>query len=148
MWQEQPVDDFRIDDFFPRLRDTGYEQASPVDFNQNCFGYVLHRHEWWEAGEGNCWPRGIADDSVTGWMRVLEQHGFATAANGSLQSGVEKIALYARDDEPQHVARQASDGTWESKLGWGWDIKHKTPDCLEGDAYGTVTVFMQRERHD
>lgn len=146
MWRQRDVEHFPIEDHFPKLREGGYQQTSPIDFNQNCFGFVLGFHQWWETGEGSRWPKGLPDDTLAGWISVLEQHGFAISPDGSLQHGIEKVALYARDEEPLHVSRQATDGTWESKLGWGWDIKHNTLDSLEGDAYGTVTVFMQRSR--
>ena len=62
-----------------------------------------------------------------------------------LESGREKIAIYARGAAPAHVARQLADGKWTSKLGAAVDITH-TLRGLEGPLYGRVVVVMARVR--
>ncbi|MEZ6121635.1 MAG: hypothetical protein R3C49_00510 [Planctomycetaceae bacterium] len=70
--------------------------------------------------------------------------------NYSLQSGFQKIAVYAnRDARGQisitHGALQEADGTWTSKLGIGSLIRHQTPQALNGPAYGVpVAVYVRR----
>ena len=67
--------------------------------------------------------------------------------NGSLEDGYEKVAIYARDGELTHAARQLRDGRWTSKLGKYEDIEHDSLEALYGDGYGeygSVAVFMVR----
>lgn len=72
-------------------------------------------------------------------------NSYKVCESGSLESGIEKIAIYVDDSGiPQHVARQLQDGTWTSKLGKEEDIQHNLLEALEGDLYGKVTVFMMR----
>lgn len=67
-------------------------------------------------------------------------------ADGSLEVGIEKIAIYADGDEYMHAARQLGNSKWTSKIGCKEDIEHNTLDALAGPAYGQVTVFIKRLR--
>ena len=71
--------------------------------------------------------------------------GYAPCKHSDLEPGFEKIALYVRDGEPEHAARQLPDGRWTSKLGKGVDVSH-TLAGLEGPLYGQVVSFMKRPR--
>jgi hypothetical protein len=62
---------------------------------------------------------------------------------GELESGFEKIALFASDGVPKHAARQLESGRWTSKLGTREDIEHALHD-LEGAIYGSVALVMKR----
>lgn len=65
--------------------------------------------------------------------------------NGEIEDGYEKIAIYADEwDDWQHAARLREDGWWESKIGNGEDICHRTLECLEGIEYGKVVQFLKR----
>jgi len=67
--------------------------------------------------------------------------------NGTLEDGIEKIAIYADSrDEWTHAAHQRDDGWWESKLGDDIDILHSTVECLESLLYGVVVQYLKRER--
>jgi hypothetical protein len=69
--------------------------------------------------------------------------GYAPCADGSLEPGYEKAALYATDEGPTHAARQLSNGRWTSKLGPDDDIEH-TLEGLVSPVYGTVVQFHRR----
>ncbi len=72
--------------------------------------------------------------------------GFELCSDGSLEHGVEKIALYSSDrGEVTHTARQLPSGNWTSKLGPNIDIMHPTPESLNGPGYGSVSHFLQRQ---
>ena len=45
---------------------------------------------------------------------------------------------------PTHAARQSWRGIWYSKIGSNVDITHKSPQALEGPAYGVVVQMMKR----
>ena len=72
--------------------------------------------------------------------------GFVICADGSLEEGVEKVAIYAVGDEYMHAALQLGSGSWTSKMGTGEDIEHDAPENLAGPCYGHVTAFMKRKR--
>ena len=62
-------------------------------------------------------------------MAVFRSLGFVMRDDGDHEIGLEKIALYATDDdEYTHVARQLPSGKWTSKLGGLEDIEHDLPD--------------------
>jgi hypothetical protein len=63
--------------------------------------------------------------------------------DGRLESGFEKIALFALEGLPKHAARQLQSGRWTSKLGRLEDIEH-TLDDLTGALYGSVALVMKR----
>ena len=72
--------------------------------------------------------------------------GYEACSDGSLEDGVEKVAIYLKNDKVKHMARQIASGRWTSKLGRGEDIEHATLAELEGKRYGLVTDFMGRKR--
>jgi hypothetical protein len=143
MWEELSSEE-SLETDFPGLVGTRYERASPISFNCNCFGFAIGRNEWWESGVN--WPSGVPDDTVEGWVTVLRQQGYSKCDDGMLADAFEKVAVYSQGIEATHVAHQLETGQWESKLGWGIDIKHETLAALEGDNYGNVAVFLQRLR--
>lgn len=81
-------------------------------------------------------------------MAVFASLGYEPCADGILEQGYEKIALFAHDKEgvaqPTHAARQLGDGKWTSKLGALEDIEHAQAENVAGDCYGKVTQFMRR----
>ena len=79
-------------------------------------------------------------------MEFFEAIGFEEVSNveTSVTPGYWKIAIYARDDFPLHVARQLSNGRWTSKLGLKVDINHENLSCLEGGDLGYVAKIMRR----
>ena len=134
---------------FPELVKAGYEIKSPCDASYNCVAFAVgDTHNWWEdTGEyqvnGYYWPPGINGDTVNGWVRVFELHGYTEADNEILEDEYEKIAIYALPDGPEHVARQKSSGEWASKMGRRYDIHH-TLSSLEGEYMGKVVKIMKR----
>jgi hypothetical protein len=73
------------------------------------------------------------------WLNITRDHV-------ELEQGQEKIAIYARDGEPTHAARQLEDGSWTSKLGPSVDISHAATSAVEGSLYGAVVRYMRRVR--
>ncbi|WP_420891193.1 DUF7689 domain-containing protein [Mycobacterium paragordonae] len=138
----------------PVLRNKNYDVTSPRDRSYNCAAWAGgDDNRWWEPARlgGYYWPAGLPerDWRVSNYQRAYEQHGFVACADGSLEAGVEKIAIYERQGNFCHASRQLEDGRWTSKCGQHHDITHDTPDDLaggQGYGYGDVAVFMQRTR--
>ena len=70
--------------------------------------------------------------------------GYGPCADGGLEQGFEKIAIYQSPKGVTHAARQLSTGRWTSKLGQLEDIEHTSPAELEGSEYGRVVQYMRR----
>lgn len=145
--------DYNLEEDFPELALSGWRPKSNPSPDYNCIAFALHdTKQIWSYGairvRGYYWPPGVKeDDSLKSWMQVYEIHGFRQCDNANLEEGIEKVAIYVKDGEPQHVARQLAGGTWTSKLGLEEeDIEHNTLEGLEGDKYGKVEIIMRRVR--
>ena len=121
----------------------------------NCVAWVEEdTAHWWEPEErgGFYWPPGLSrdDPSLDNYLAAFERMGFRPCDDGSLQTGIEKIAVYVDDDnEFTHVAVQLECGWWTSKLGDVNDISHERLDSLmEGrpQRYGETLTYMARPR--
>lgn len=141
---------------FPRLASSHYEITSDATDRYNCLAWAIGDEDsWWAPieGDGISWP----DDLPWEWtletvQSVLATVGYEPCQDGDLVDGIEKVALYADEENVAHVARQLPDGRWTSKLGSDCDIEHEL-EALEGfedspDAYryGRVVAFMSRPR--
>jgi hypothetical protein len=132
---------------FPGLVSAGYEQTSPQDPLYNCIGHAAGDTDWWQPLKGCYWPRRVPWDlSVTSLQKAFATVGYSTCGSGDLEDGVEKVAIFSKDNAVwEHAARQLPDGNWTSKIGTNEDISHQLHQ-LEGDEYGHVVAFMSRRR--
>ncbi len=129
---------------FPHL--TSYELKSKPTARYNCIAFAAGvDDEWWDPA--GVWPPHVGlEDTVTNLIEVYKHYGFEICADERHEAGFGKLAIYATDDGViyQHAARLGDDGQWWSKLGPDDDIAHPTLQCLEGERYGRVVVFMRR----
>jgi hypothetical protein len=90
------------------------------------------------------WPPGILNEqSVDAFVELFVSLGYEVCADGSVEAGKEKVAIYALGDVPTHAAILRPDGRWSSKWGTkGPDIWHATEGVLAGPAYGEVVQYM------
>src|SRR5437773_3511366 len=145
-----PEEENTIEEEFPALRHSNYRIASQTNYNYNCLAWALNdTNHWWDKSEGCFWPfQEVPDDTIEGWIRIFEIHGFIRTESKEFEPGFEKVAVFAKLREPEHVARQMPSGYWTSKLGLGCDIEHETLESLEGESYGTVSCILRRWRKD
>jgi hypothetical protein len=125
---------------------------SAPDARYNCIAWAVGiNNDWWGPGVGQTWPgnapRGLAGCKVPALILVFESVGFVECNDGSLEDGIEKIAVYAIDPEWMHAARQLATGKWTSKMGVDELIEHDTPQDLEGPWCGQIVKYMQRKRN-
>jgi hypothetical protein len=138
----------------PSLRRSSYDVKSPYDPSYNCIAFAVGdlTQFWDDLGlpkgvrvRGYYWPDGAPSaDTILGWIKVFEIHGYQETEDSSLELEYEKVAIYAVEDSPEHVARQKASGVWVSKMGKGVDIEHSL-DAIEGDFYGKVVKIMKRK---
>jgi len=128
---------------FPGLAAAGYAVVSPKTDSYNCVAWAAgDASRWWEPGI--YWP-GPAGDDLAALAGVFAALGYTPCGADELETGHEKVALYADDQgEWTHASRQLPDGSWTSKLGPDEDIVHRTPQALTGELYGQVREIMKR----
>ena len=136
-----------LEDLFPGLATSSYSVMSPATSRYNCLAWAAgHQGDWWEPDpNGDCyWPDGAPRErTLNAVTKAYETLGFVLCQGDHLEPGTEKLAVYARQTLPTHVARQLSNGRWTSKLGPLEDIEH-TLDGLVGTEYGSVVLIMKR----
>jgi hypothetical protein len=137
-----------FEDLFPKLHPGNYTITSPATPSYNCVAWAIGitTEWWWPDGDPTriVWPVNVARAlTVESFRDALATVGFVVCSEDQ-EVGFERIALFASIASiPTHVARQLPNGHWTSKLGILEDIEHDLRD-LEGDAYGTVVLFMKR----
>lgn len=134
---------------FQALANSPYRITSSSDEHYNCIAWAAgHTDDWWwpgSAAAGEYWPPDVPHErTIAAFQQVFARLGYSACAEEDLETGFEKIALYADEQgKPTHAARQLSNGRWTSKLGKSEDIEHELRS-LEGEIYGTVVLFLKR----
>jgi hypothetical protein len=134
---------------YPNLTASNHRDIiTTPDSKYNCIAWAAGiDNDWWDPATGRTWPGNAPRDyQVTSLVIVYESMGFEPCANGSLEDGIEKIAIYAKGPEYMHAARQLETGKWTSKMGDGERIEIDTPEDLAGPAFGQVAAYMKRKR--
>ena len=141
---------------FPNIKRTRLDLTSEMDGNYNCAAWAIDDDQRWYEPYGMILPtstpeyhrpEGLPHNSKPEtYVSFFELYGYELADDETLEDGYTKIALYVRDGEFRHVARQVSRHRWTSKVGEQEDIEHALR-ALEKDgphAYGIVSIFMKK----
>jgi type VI secretion system secreted protein VgrG len=127
---------------FPHLG-RHYEVLGPASKRYNCIAWSLGVTDRW------VWP----GEKVSDFDALYGDQGYKRRKGLDFrrEPGVDKVVLYGKvrkDGSVQatHAARQLSDGAWSSKLGQLPLIRHRSPDDLDGDAYGHPVAVYTRPR--
>ena len=127
-----------------------FDITSEFSEEYNCFAWALGDDSRWIDPTADYAQR-TADvsneSSINSVVGLFRSAGYELCDDGSLEDGYEKVAIYVKDGEPTHAARQLENGRWTSKLGKYEDIEHDSLEALNGDGYGeygSVAVFMVR----
>lgn len=146
-----PDSEYDLEEDFPNLSKSGWRQTSDPTSSYNCIAYAAYdTKHWWDTPRrsGYYWPPGAKrEDTIEGWKSAFETIVYRVCETAEPENNFEKIAIYAKNSVPMHVARQKTDGVWTSKLGPDEDIDHNTLDALEGEIYGIVVLLMKRPHH-
>ena len=138
--------------WIPHLKD--FDVTSEATDQYNCFAWALgYDSKWVEpTTEYGLWPECIPDDlMIDSVIELFRLVGYEPCDSGRLESGYEKIAVYAMHGEATHAARQLPSGRWTSKIGQLEDIVHLSTEELQADdyyCYGRVALFMARPAID
>jgi len=141
---------WNIEDAHPGLAGSGYEVTSEISDTYNCIAWAAGDNTvWWSHTPGNYWPPGVPRSSeASALVQVFQSLGFVTCEDEEIESGFEKVAIFALSGEWTHAARQLEDGQWTSKVGQFEDITHPQLENLSGGIYGNVHCIMCRPTTD
>jgi hypothetical protein len=136
---------------FPNATPYNNKPESDQTGRYNCLAWAVHndRLNIW-PDEDNSWPIGLPRvETVASIVAFLKILGFDECSDDGLEPRFEKVAIYARQGIPQHVARQKRDGLWTSKLGTLADSWHTTFNVFAcaaqlENSYGMVVKIMRR----
>ena len=142
----------------PAVREYGYEKTSEKDTGYNCVAWAagMTTCHWWplQIMTDDCyWPPNAPcnDERVETFVTAFATLGYQPCADGSLEIGFEKVAIYVKSGTVVHMARQLEDGRWTSKWGgMGIDFAHRI-EALEDSAkhgpssYGKVAQYLRRK---
>jgi hypothetical protein len=142
-----------VERIFPNLAKSGYEITSPKSKEYNCIAWAAKEdfQPWWPVPWENSdcyWPENAPkEETLEAFIKAFETMGYRKCADDRLESGYEKVAIYADENGyPLHMARQLYDGKWTSKLGReGFDIVHNSLDGLTNSRYGKVAQTLKRK---
>ena len=138
----------------PNLTANNCDVKSPATKRYNCLAWAAGEdfRNWWPDPMGiGYWPPGIVRAVTTqAFLLAYGTLGFTLCFDGTLEAGVEKLAIYGKGqtgaEEPTHAAVQLETGHWTSKIGRFEDITHTTPNAVGGPVYGAVICYLARPR--
>jgi hypothetical protein len=143
---------------FPELTQDNHAVTSPATRRYNCTAWAAGEttRKWWPDRRNiGWWPVGVQRaETIEAFVEAYGTLGFRLCFDGSLESGVEKLAIFGRVVQPDkppiptHAALQLDSGQWTSKLGDFEDISHAPVDALNGPVYGKVICYLSRPRQD
>jgi type VI secretion system secreted protein VgrG len=131
---------------FPNLGNE-YEVLAPETMDYNCIAHTLGKDKKWVA------PETVpAKNPLTEMDKKYATQSYkrSSSMDFSYTSSKKKVVVYAIKNpdgsikKVTHGAIQDKHGTWESKLGGGPLIRHKTPDALNGTVYGEPVAVYEK----
>jgi len=134
---------------FNNLKKGGYKITSEQTRLYNCIAFAAGEiYRWWWPIIGAYWPKQAPrQNTIESFIIAFGTLGYLICNDGTLESGFEKVAIYAKNGVPKHMARQLPSGMWTSKCGILEDIEHETLEALDGFdelGYGQVVKFLKR----
>lgn len=113
--------------------------TSPAVHAYNCIAWAAGDTQrwWWPDPMDAYWPPTVpCEVTVDAFLAAFATLGYQQVQDGSLESKVQKVALYCvaagGKQTPTHAARQLANGKWTSKLGNFEDVRHDSPQDVEG----------------
>lgn len=138
----------------PNLTHNNCEVKSPATKRYNCLAWAAGENFrwWWPDPMGkDYWPPGIArSETVQGFLLAYGTLRFSLCFDGTLEAGIQKLAIYGKGqvgaEVPTHASLQLENGQWTSKIGRFEDIDHTTASVVDGPIYGHVICYLARPR--
>jgi hypothetical protein len=137
---------FFVDKSFPNSLLEPFKITSPETASYNCLAWALNdTSKWYENDDDYYWFEGIEkNNTLETIQKIFVNFGFIKTENTEYQVGIERIALFSKDNiECTHLARQQDKDQWTSKLGSSYDVNH-TLKSIENGIYGNVVIIMEK----
>src|SRR4051812_36127262 len=89
---------------FPGLTIGGFYQNSPATLDYNCIAWALNdtQNHWWPSpwpGRQSVWPAGVPKQlTLSAFRAMFASAGFQACADGTLEPGFDKIAIYGKSN--------------------------------------------------
>jgi hypothetical protein len=132
---------------FPHIQPNSLRITSCATQEYNCIAWAAGDNtRWWCNLPGYRWSNSCRNQTIESLITTFTEIGYEICDEARLEEGLDKVALYAKEGNWTHASRQLPDGRWTSKLGFGEDIEHATPEDLSGDLYGEVYCIMKKVR--
>ena len=133
---------------FPNFALQNFSITSPDDPGYNCVAWAADDNtKWWEPDPFKLyyWPPDIPRKyTLAAYESVYKMLGYVECNHDeSYESGFQKVALFAKSNQPKHASKQIDSERWSSKLGGKVDIEHQLHG-LEGSDYGTIASIMKK----
>jgi hypothetical protein len=132
---------------FTNLTDSFQVTSWPAE-RYNCVAWAADdpSNWWWPDPDGESfWPRGVErQDTVEAFIAAFRTIGYEPCESDDLETGCDKVAIYAIGNNAKHMARQLPSGAWTSKLGEWWDIGHHAIEEVEAPHYGIRVQILRR----
>jgi hypothetical protein len=137
----------------PNLNDQNCVETSQRTRTYNCIAWAAGDDQrwWWPGPMQGYWPADVPrEETVEAFLQAFATLGYVDCADGALEQGVEKVAIYAEMvggvPSPTHAARQLPDGRWTSKIGPFEDVEHTTVNDVNCPTYGVPVRYLRRPR--
>ena len=136
---------------FPNLAES-FQVTSDRSLSYNCIAWAAEdTARWWWPTGSSYWPCVVSRaETLDSFVSAFATLGYAPCADGDIEPGVQKVAIFLSQGMPTHMARQLSSGSWTSKLGKSWDIEHAAASEvngeLNGELYGGVFQYLSKSQ--
>ena len=128
---------------FPELETEGCTQTSPASEKYNCIAWAAgDQTEWWWPYEHPAyyWPDGLSRVvTFDGFFQMFISLGYERCAQGNLEAGFEKVAIYGLDGKPTHVVGVPLHWGFTGQARKGYGANTLTPSV--GDANTQTPEF-------
>lgn len=138
--------------WFPSLaNDPNFKITSDCTPAYNCIGWALGMNDVWVGLDHpvnyawTWWPKDVpCDEQKESLVDLFKYFGFVNCENNCIESGFDKVALFANKEGWTHAARVIGNNILHSKIGTAWDIHHSGGDTFENSEYGHIYAYMKR----
>ena len=135
-----------IEEWFPKIVGKPFVITIST-FEFNCVAFTLDIYDDYVWITEKSWPYKTIPRllKIDSFKKLYELYGYEKCENELYEINYEKIAFYAKNNQPLHAAKQFGN-IWKSKIS-NLIIEHEL-DWLCGntqDAYGDVVFIMKRK---
>ena len=135
-----------IENWFPNIIGKSFK-ITKSNFNFNCVAFTLDIFNDYMWVTEKIWPKQLPRKlNIESFKLLYELYGYKECFDDSYDKAFDKIAFYAKNNQPLHAAKQFGN-IWKSKIS-NLIVEHEL-DWLSGnsyDSYGDIVFIMKRKK--